>query len=121
MRKRSRPNLVARSGLRSDSLALRSGISAGESPTGRFDRTEKAHGFLEDLRPLDITVDEESTAYIFGDVHRLAVDYGLSGYDASYLELAIRKGLPLATLDDQLMRAASASGVELFSEPARDR
>src|SRR5437870_9630877 len=62
----------------------------------------KAHGFLEDIRSLDITVDEESLVYIFGDVHRLALDYGLSGYDAAYLELAIRKNLPLATLDDDL-------------------
>ena len=75
---------------------------------------EKAHGFLEDLRSLDITVDEESLSYIFADVRSLAVDYGLSGYEAAYLELAIRKGLPLATLDEELVRAAPAAGVELF-------
>jgi predicted nucleic acid-binding protein len=78
---------------------------------------DKAHGFLEDLRSLDITVDEESFTYILGDVHRLAVDYRLSGYDAAYLELAIRKGLPLATLDDDLVRAAPAAGVTLFAAP----
>jgi predicted nucleic acid-binding protein len=37
----------------------------------------------------------------------------LSGYDASYLELAIRKGLPMATLDEDLQKAAAASGVKL--------
>ena len=67
---------------------------------------EKAHGFLEDLRSLDITVDDESVGHIFVDVHRLAVEHGLSGYDAAYLELAIRKGLPLATLDQDLQKAA---------------
>ena len=76
--------------------------------------TDKAHGFLEDIRSLDITVDDESFGYIFGDVHRLAVQHGLSGYDAAYLELAIRMGLPLATLDEDLQKAAETAGVELF-------
>lgn len=39
--------------------------------------------------------------------------YGLSAYDAAYLELAISLGLPLATLDDRLSQAAKAAGVEL--------
>jgi predicted nucleic acid-binding protein len=78
---------------------------------------DKVHGFLEDLRSLDITVDDESFGHIFGDVHRLAVEHGLSGYDAAYLELAIRKGLPLATLDEDLQKAAPAAGVTLF-QPA---
>ncbi len=75
---------------------------------------EKASGFLEDIRSLDITIDEESVGHIFGDVHLLAVDYRLSGYDAAYLELAMRKDLPLATLDEDLVRAASAAGVEVL-------
>lgn len=78
---------------------------------------EKVHGFLEDLRSLDIIVDDESFGHIFGDVHRLAVEHGLSGYDAAYLELAIRKGVPLATLDEDLQKAAPAAGVDLF-QPA---
>ena len=79
---------------------------------------DKVHGFLEDLRSLDITVDDESFGHIFGDVHSLAVEHGLSGYDAAYLELAIRKGLPLATLDEDLQKAARAAGVALL-QPAR--
>jgi predicted nucleic acid-binding protein len=75
---------------------------------------DKVHGFLEDIRSLDITVDDESFGHIFGDVHRLAVEHGLSGYDAAYLELAIRKGLPLATLDEELQKAARTAGVELL-------
>ena len=75
---------------------------------------EKAHGFLEDLRSLDIAVDAEGFANIFGEVHRLAVVHGLSGYDAAYLELAIRRNLPLASLDDDLNRAADAAGVVPF-------
>jgi predicted nucleic acid-binding protein len=75
---------------------------------------DKVHGLLEDMRSLDITVEDEGSAHIFGDVRRLAVEHGLSGYDAVYLELAIRKGLPLATLDEDLQKAARAAGVELF-------
>ncbi len=69
---------------------------------------------MEDIRSLDITVDDESFGHIFGDVHRLAVQHGLSGYDAAYLELAIRQNLPLATLDEDLQRAARAARVALF-------
>jgi predicted nucleic acid-binding protein len=75
---------------------------------------DKAHGFLEDIRSLDITVDDESFGHIFGEVYGLAVEHGLSGYDAAYLELAMRKGLPLATLDEDLQKAARTAGVELF-------
>src|SRR5258708_89400 len=75
---------------------------------------DKAHGFLEDIRSLDITVDDESPGRIFGDVHSLAVEHGMSGYDAAYLELGMRKGLPVATLDEDLQKAARAAGVELF-------
>ena len=43
----------------------------------------------------------------------MAGQYGLTVYDAAYLELAIREGLPLATLDHDLRKAARASGVPL--------
>jgi predicted nucleic acid-binding protein len=45
----------------------------------------------------------------------LARAYRLSAYDAAYLELALRRGLPLATLDDKLRAAASAAGVPAFA------
>jgi len=41
------------------------------------------------------------------------VEHNLTGYDASYLELALRKELPLASLDGDLNRAAEAAGVPL--------
>jgi len=44
----------------------------------------------------------------------LGLTYRLSAYDASYLELAIRRGLPLATLDQRLRDAAMAAGVQSF-------
>jgi predicted nucleic acid-binding protein len=45
----------------------------------------------------------------------LARRYRLSSYDASYLELALRLGLPLATLDIDLLKAARKAGVNRFS------
>lgn len=44
----------------------------------------------------------------------LAEKYRLTAYDAAYLELALREGLPLATLDKDLKKAAQAAGVHLF-------
>lgn len=99
---------------RSGHLALRSRFRPSQIATDGLIDGDTAHGFLEDLRSLDITVDEESFAGIFGEVHRLAVEHRLSGYDAAYLELAVRKGLPLATLDEDLKKAASAARVGLF-------
>jgi predicted nucleic acid-binding protein len=75
--------------------------------------SEKALGFLEDFKSFSITVDEEGLGLVFASVHPLALSHRLSGYDASYLELAIRKGLPMATLDEDLQKAAAASGVKL--------
>jgi len=39
---------------------------------------------------------------------------GLTAYDAAYFELALRRNLPLATLDDKLRAAAQRAGVELL-------
>jgi predicted nucleic acid-binding protein len=72
---------------------------------------EKAAGFLEDLDALNIIVDDEGFDCIFADVHHLAVANRLTGYDAVYLELAARKGLPLASLDSDLNKAAVTANV----------
>jgi len=49
------------------------------------------------------------------DTLQLARRYKLSAYDASYLELALRKGMPLATLDEDLHKAAKKVGVKKFA------
>lgn len=69
--------------------------------------------FVEFLRILPITIEDRSAARVFGSVLPLAREHGLSAYDASYLELAIRDGLPLATQDERLRAAASGVGVLL--------
>jgi predicted nucleic acid-binding protein len=68
-------------------------------------------GFLVSL---PITVDEETRLRAFGPTLSLARQHNLSAYDAAYLELAIRRGLALATLDDKLKTAAQTVGVLLF-------
>ena len=74
----------------------------------------KVAEFLEDLQVLNIHVDMPGADRILSDVHGLAVTHRLTAYDASYLELALRRGLPLATLDEELRRAGNAAGVPLL-------
>lgn len=69
------------------------------------------------LHDLPIIVDDETSHRAHGDILHLARARQLSSYDAAYLELAIRRGLPLATLDGKLIAAAKAIGVALY-EPA---
>ena len=66
------------------------------------------------LASLPITVDEETKAQAFGNTLSLAREHTLSAYDAAYLELAMRRGLPLATLDDKLKTAAQTIGVPVY-------
>jgi predicted nucleic acid-binding protein len=68
------------------------------------------------LNSLPIIVDEETKAHAFADTIDLARLHNLSAYDAAYLELAMRRGLSLATLDQKLKDAARAVGVSLYEE-----
>jgi len=70
--------------------------------------------FLTFLRELPITIERESPERMFGEVMALAREQRLSIYDATYLDLAMRLGLPLATRDQALGKAASRCGVEIF-------
>ena len=66
------------------------------------------------LESLPISVDDATAPQAFGHTLHLARAHNLSAYDASYLELAMRRGLPLASLDEKLKAAAAAVGVSLF-------
>lgn len=70
--------------------------------------------WLNFLTELPINVDEETKAHAFTDTTHLARTHNLSVYDAAYLELAMRRGLPLATLDEKLKVAAKATGLPMF-------
>jgi predicted nucleic acid-binding protein len=77
--------------------------------------TEARSGaFLEMLEGVDIDVDSATFAQALSDTLQLARRYKLSSYDASYLELALRLGMPLATLDEDLQKAAKKAGVKRF-------
>lgn len=77
--------------------------------------TEARSGaFLEMLDEVDIEVDEATFKQSLSDTLQLARRYKLSAYDASYLELALRLGLDLATLDEDLQKAAKKAGVKKF-------
>ena len=69
---------------------------------------------LKDLQELNISVDGDTAANAWGASVRLADLYGLTVYDAAYLELAQRRRLPLATLDQDLAKAARAAGIEIL-------
>ena len=74
----------------------------------------KAEDFIAELQALRIAADAESAARVFSDVHRFSLAYRLTSYDAAYLELALRRSLPLATLDDDLIRASKAAGITML-------
>jgi Predicted nucleic acid-binding protein, contains PIN domain len=70
--------------------------------------------FTVQLENLPISVDALTANQVFGHTISLAKAYQLTSYDAAYLELALREGLPLATLDKDLLRAAKRSDVEIY-------
>ena len=67
------------------------------------------------LEALPIVVDGETSSRAFAEIVHLARAHQLSAYDAAYLELAMRRGLPLACLEGKLKAAAAAAGVVLFA------
>ena len=78
--------------------------------------TEARSGaFIEMLEGVDIEVDTATFQHAMSDTLQLARRYKLSAYDASYLELALRQGIPLATLDEDLQKAAKKAGVKKFA------
>jgi len=68
--------------------------------------------FLRLLSQLPILVQHESPERAMKDILNLARAHDLSSYDASYLDLAMKKGLPLATLDKKMRKAAKSMNVE---------
>lgn len=79
---------------------------------GRIEAKDRDDALL-DLSVLEIRVDEECADRAWSTTVTLSELYGLTVYDAAYLELAQRLRLPLATLDDALTRASRAAGVAL--------
>jgi predicted nucleic acid-binding protein len=95
------------------SLEVTNGILVGE-------RSKRLHQpeiqrFSTLLQNLSIIQDAQSAEENLTNVLPLAREYGLSAYDAAYLEISLRHGAPLATLDQKLMKAARRAGARIFS------
>ena len=71
-------------------------------------------GFITQLESLPLHVDSLTSHQAFSRIMALSRIYKLSSYDGAYLELAIREGLPLATLDKDLRKSAKKAGVDLY-------
>ena len=75
----------------------------------------RSQTFIGMLGKLELSVDPATPAQALGATLQLARRYSLSAYDAAYLELALRTGLPLATLDQKLTKALRKAGVKRFA------
>lgn len=75
----------------------------------------QSEAFLEMLGSVDIGADAATFSRALSDTLQIARRYRLSAYDASYLELALRLGLPLATLDPDLQKAVNKAGLKRFA------
>lgn len=75
-------------------------------------RADEWSHICSSLEALPIEVEPVSTSRVWGKVVALADRHNLSVYDATYLELALRMRMPLATLDRALITAARSAGVD---------
>ncbi len=80
---------------------------------GRISEAHVAES-LEMINALDIEVDEQTSHRAGREIIALARNHKLTTYDAAYLELAMRLGMPLATRDDLLRKAAKKSGLSVL-------
>jgi len=75
---------------------------------------ERAQQFFEQLAAFDFQIARAPALTEFGQLSLLASQHRLTAYDAAYLDLARRLSLPLATLDDDLRKAARAEGIPVL-------
>jgi predicted nucleic acid-binding protein len=88
----------------------------GAERRGRIDASRRTQ-LLRLLQDLPVDIDSATDQHAWSTTLQLAVQYGLTAYDAAYLELALRSGSALATLDQALIRAARVAGAALFTAP----
>ena len=74
----------------------------------------QSDAFIADLGKLGIEQDDEAPLRAFTYLLTLCRRHRLTSYDAIYLDLAVRRNLPLATLDDDLRKAAKKLGIRLL-------
>jgi predicted nucleic acid-binding protein len=111
--------VVEREGLRVPALWPRE-IANGLSVAYRRRRITSAdeHAFLAALSHLHIELEEAVPAVTaIREATAAAMRYGITAYDAAYVELAAREGLTLATLDTSMRQAAQQSNIAVFQSP----
>jgi predicted nucleic acid-binding protein len=79
----------------------------------RLTKTDSVH-FIKLLSQLPIIVEHEQPKRIMTDLSVLARTNNLSSYDASYLHLSMKKGIPIATSDARLIEAAKIENVSIL-------
>jgi predicted nucleic acid-binding protein len=77
---------------------------------------DQAEDFVQQLRTFDLEIDTEPSERAFSHLLPLCRAHRLTSYDAIYLDLAQRRKLPLATLDDPLRKAAKKVGVKVLGK-----
>lgn len=76
----------------------------------------ESNEFLALLEAMDIEVDDQAAGRAFAHLMPLCRSHGLTSYDAVYLDLALRRRLPLASLDDDLRSAAKQVGIDALGK-----
>ncbi len=66
------------------------------------------------IQKLPIEVDNHLESDPLGNTLELAREYDISVYDASYVDLSLRLGIPLASLDNKLRTAATSAGIPIL-------
>jgi predicted nucleic acid-binding protein len=97
-------------------LEIANAVLAGER--SKRLRQPETRRFMTLLESLSLVQDVQPACDRVSNVLPLAREYGLSAYDAAYLELSIRHGVPLATLGGKLRKAAQRAGIGVFAARA---
>ncbi len=82
---------------------------------------DEARTAIEIIRELPAVIDHEAAAVAFTRLVDLASEHELTVYDATYIELATRRQLPLASNDARMKQAAIRSGVDLWQSDASEK
>jgi predicted nucleic acid-binding protein len=77
-------------------------------------RQPEIRRFVELLGGLTVVLDSQTVTDSVANILPLGREYGLSAYDAAYLDVAMRHGAPLATLDGNLQKAGRKAGIDIF-------
>ena len=75
---------------------------------------ENIQSFLNDLAMLPIVLQQSPAGIVFSRIQSLSRQHRITAYDAAYLDLALDRNLPLATLDDDLIAACKDAQAELI-------